>query len=35
LQIGDDEARVWSIGADLDARDDLLDPAPARGALIK
>jgi hypothetical protein len=35
FQIGDDEARIWSISADLDARDDLLDAAPALGAVVE
>ena len=32
-QVGDDEARIWSVRADLDAGDDALDAAPARGAV--
>jgi hypothetical protein len=32
-QVGDDEARVGSVGAGLDAGDDALDPAPARSAV--
>src|ERR1035438_4982248 len=35
LQIGDDEARVGALRARLDARDDPLDPAPARGPVVK
>src|SRR5664279_3746563 len=35
LQIGDDEARVGALCARLDARDNPLDPAPARGPVVK
>ena len=35
LQIGDDEARVGSFRAGLDAGDDALDAAPARGPVVK
>src|SRR3954453_3816756 len=31
----DDEAGVCSVGASLDASDDALNPAPARGAVVK
>src|SRR3954469_25033797 len=34
-QARDDEAGVCSVGAGLDARDDALDPAPARGAVVE
>ena len=34
-QIGDDEARVGPLRAGLDAGDDALDAAPARGAVVK
>src|SRR3954466_15318724 len=34
-QVRDDEAGVCSVGAGLDARDDALDPAPARGAVVE
>ena len=33
FQIGADEARVGSVRADFDARDDALDPAPALRAV--
>ena len=35
LQIGDDEARVRTLRADLDAGDDALDAAPTRGPVVK
>ena len=35
LEIRDDEPRVWSFRANLDAGDDTLDAAPARGAVVK
>src|SRR5436305_8608242 len=35
LEIGDDETRVGSVLADLDAGDDALDAAPTRGAIVK
>jgi hypothetical protein len=35
FQIGDDEARVRSLRADLDAGDDALDAAPTRGPIVK
>ena len=35
LQIGHDEACVWPLRADLDARDDPLDAAPAFRAVVK
>src|SRR5450759_5170108 len=35
LQIGDDEARVGPLRAGLDAGDDALDAAPARGPVVK
>src|SRR5580704_16197934 len=34
-QIGDDEARVRTLRADLDAGDDALDAAPTRGPVVK
>src|SRR6202166_668493 len=34
-QIGDDEARVGPLRAGLDAGDDALDAAPARGPVVK
>src|SRR4051794_28814391 len=34
-QARDDEAGVYSVGAGLNARDDPLDPAPARGAVVE
>ena len=34
-QICDDEARVRPLRANLDARDDPLDAAPARGAIVE
>ena len=35
LQIGDDEARVRPLRADLDAGDHAFDAAPARGPVVK
>lgn len=32
-KVGDDEAGVGTLGADLDPRDDALDAAPAGGAV--
>src|SRR3954452_161956 len=34
-QARDDEAGVCSVGAGLNARDDALNPAPARGAVVE
>src|SRR4051795_4236288 len=34
-QARDDEAGGCPVGAGLDARDDALDPAPARGAVVE
>src|SRR5215210_5249433 len=34
-QAGDDEPGVGSLISDLNARDDPLDPAPARGSIVK
>src|SRR4051812_28572864 len=34
-QARDDEAGVCSVGAGLDAGDDPLNPAPARGAVVE
>src|SRR5437764_14682096 len=35
FEIGDDEAGVGSLGPDLDAGDDTLDPAPAFGGIVE
>src|ERR1700692_1784379 len=35
LQVGDDEARVGPLRADLDAGDDAFDPAPTRRSVVK
>src|SRR3954464_12589835 len=35
IQVGDDKARVHTIGASLDTGDNALDPAPAAGAVVE
>src|ERR1039457_6069813 len=35
LEVGDDEACIWSVHPSLDAGDDALDATPARGAVEK